>query len=398
MVARPLYLDAIERYLGKPYILVLTGIRRSGKSTVLRLLEDRLVATGVPPAQILSINMEDLAWDSFRDYSSLHALVQEKLPEGGYFLLDEAQEVVGWERLVTSLLAGGRIQCVLTGSNASLLTSELGTLLTGRYVEIRVFPLGFAEYLHFQDAMERSPETALVNYLRTGGFPALSGFEGDEQATRSYLQTLVDSILYRDVIGRHPIRDPEGLKRILTFSIANIGNLTSARKISEYFKSQRRTLSTDTVANYLHFLTDAFILSRARRYDLKGKLHLEYTEKYYVTDLGLRYGLIGYQPQDIAGVLENVVYLELLRRGYQISVGVLGSLEVDFVAERGGDFRYFQVCTTLDREDTVEREFRPLQQISDQWPKTIIVFQPTLVTGRNGILVLSLLEFLRGAG
>ncbi len=396
MIDRQTYMSQIEKYLGLPLVKVLTGIRRCGKSTVLQLMYQSLKARGIPSDRLFLVNMEALEWDEFRNYQSLYRLVKERLPEGGYFLLDEAQEVAGWERLVASLVAEGLVECVVTGSNASLLTSELGTLLTGRFIEIPVFPLSFEEFLRFQGEGTKATDFLLARYLKYGGFPALGVFGADESSVRSYLMTLLDSIVFRDVIGRHAVRDPEGLKRVLSFVVGNVGNLSSARKISEYLKSQRRILSTDTVANYLHYLTDAFVLYRARRYDIKGKLHLEYTEKYYVADLGLRFGLLGHRPDDIAGLLENVVFLELLRRGYRVSIGVLGSLEVDFVAEKEGSLRYYQVTTELGSEATIEREFASLERIADHWPKAVIVGTPTPVTGRSGIQVLGLMEFLLG--
>ena len=387
--------------MGTPLVKVLTGIRRCGKSSILSLLETDLRKGGVPQERILSINMESLEFDDYSDYRVMNRFVKEKLPSGGYLLLHEVKAVEGWERLVSSLLAEGSVECIITGSNASLLSSELATLLTGRFMEIPIHPLSFAEFGAFAseakpDAVHGSGDALLARYLRIGGFPAIHRLGADEEATRSYLMSLLDSILLRDVVQRHAVRDPEGLRRILAFALDNLGNLTAARRISSYFKSQRRTLSTDTVASYLGFLCDAFLLYRARRFDIKGKQQLEYSEKYYAGDVGLRHGLLGYRDHDVSGVVENAVFLELKRRGYAVSVGVVGDREVDFVAERGSERRYYRVCAALDGESTVEREFGSLERIDDHWPKVVIVLAETVMTGRSGIRVIRLKDFLNG--
>ncbi|MEI6386614.1 MAG: ATP-binding protein [Spirochaetota bacterium] len=396
MISRNQFTEQLSRSIGLPLVKVLTGIRRCGKSSVLALFHESLLAKGIDAGRILRVNMESLEFDGYRDYRSLYRFVKERLPAGGHFLLDEAQEVEGWERLVASLLAEGQIETVVTGSNASLLASELGSLLTGRFLEIPIYPLSFPEYLTFANKPESEAASSLGKYLRWGGFPALHSFNNDEEAIRSYLLTLLDSIIYRDVIGRHGIRDPDGLNRVLSFALDNIGNMTSARRISDYLKSQRRVLSTDSAVNYLHYLVDAFVLYRARRYDIKGKLHLDYSEKYYASDLGLRFGLLGWRPDDISGLVENAVYLELRRRGFQISVGRIGSAEVDFVAQRQGEFRYYQACAALSDPATIEREFSALEAIGDHWPKAIIVMNPGPLGGRSGIGVVTLLDFLMG--
>jgi predicted AAA+ superfamily ATPase len=403
MIPRPLYSDALRKSIGTPLIKIITGIRRCGKSSLLILLEESLTAGGVESGRILKVNMESLEFDQLREHGAMYRFVKERLPEGGFFLLDEAQEVTGWERLVSSLLAEGKVECFITGSNASLLTSELGTLLTGRYLEFPVLPLTFKEYLAFQAARsigpngtESSPQdrqSLLVRYLRFGGFPA-TGFLSDDDSIVAYLSTLLDSILLRDVVKRHTIRDPEALRRILAFAFDNVGNITSSRRISEYFKSQRRTVSVDTVANYLGYLCDAFALHKVSRFDIKGKQHLEFSEKYYAGDLGLRNALLGYRSSDISGLIENVVFIELLRRGNTVSVGIIGGLEVDFVAEKSGQREYFQVCVSVDDPSTREREFGSLERIDDHWPKTVITYTPTPFSGKSGIRVITLLDFL----
>jgi uncharacterized protein len=355
---------------------------------------------GVPDSRILAVNMESLSYDHLRDSRRMHSFVQERLPEGGYFLLDEAQHVEHWERLAASLLSEGAVECILTGSNASLLESELGTLLTGRYSLVPVYTLSFTEFRTFvSDALggRALPDdaTLLARYLRVGGFPALHRLP-DDDAIFAYLALVLDSILLRDVVQRHAIRDADALRRVLAFAMDNAGNLTAARRVSEYLKSQRRSVSTDTVAHYLECLCDSFLLYRVRRFDLRGKQHLEHSEKYYAGDLGLRHGLLGYRDRDIAGVIENAVFLELKRRGYAVSVGVIGDVEVDFVAERSDERRYYQITSSLVDEGTIERELGSLERIDDNWPKTVVVYAESAFAGRSGIRVVSLLDFLNG--
>jgi hypothetical protein len=399
MIERSRYLAALQHSIGTPLVKVLTGIRRCGKSTILSLFQDSLQAQGQQERRILKVNMESLEFDHLRDYRSMYAFVKERLPDGGIFLLDEAQEVEGWERLAASLLAEGRIECFVTGSNASLLSSDLAGLLTGRYQEIPIHPLSLTEYRLFSKVNDtEKTDDILARYLRFGGFPALHLLGSDDASAISYLGTLLDGILMRDVVQRHAIRDPEGLRRILAFAFDNIGSLTASRRISDYLKSQRRSISTDTVANYLAFLCDAFVLYKVRRYDIKGRQHLEYAEKYYAGDLGLRHGLLGYREQDLAGIVENAVFLELLRRGTTISTGSIGTTEVDFIAEGPSGRRYYQVAVALEQESTINREFGSLEAIDDHWPKAVIVMAPSPVTGRNGIRLIQLQDFLGGEG
>lgn len=386
--------------LGKPLIKVLTGIRRCGKSSLLVMLEHDLIRNGEKPARILRINMESLEYDGLREYREMYRFVKDKLSKGGYFLLDEAQEVDGWERVVSSLLAESNIECIVTGSNASLLSSELGTLLTGRFMKIPIHTLSFPEFRTFSRNTKKDPdlidpsEELLNRYLRIGGFPALHVLGTEEEEDASYLTTLLDSILMRDVVQRHSIRDGDALKRILAFAFDNIGNITSARQISRFWKSQGRTISIDTAVNYLNYLRDAFLLYRVQRFDIQGKQHLEYTEKYYAGDIGLCRGLLGNRMEDISGIVENVVFLELIRRGYAVSVGIIGNREIDFVARKATESRYYQVCVSLESEAVIEREFGALEAVKDQWPKTIIALYPGLVSTRSGIQVMSLEHFL----
>lgn len=395
MIQRPDYIDRLRAAESRPLIPVLTGIRRCGKSSILALYAEDLLSRGTDPSGLLRINMESLEFDSLREYGAMNRFVRERLPRGGCLLLDEAQEVEGWERLAASLAAEGTIRCVLTGSNAALLASDLGTLLTGRVQKISVETLSFAELAAAKS--EESPDTLFSRYLRIGGFPILHALDYDEDSAAAYTSTLTDAILMRDVVQRHSIRDPDALRRILAFAFDNIGNITSARKISDYWKSQRRAVSTDTTVNYLGYLCDSFLLRKVRRLDIRGKQHLEYSEKYYAGDIGLRRGLLGRRSGDIAGIVENLVFLELVRRGWKISVGVVGDREIDFTVQRGDELRYYQVCVSLDSQSTIDREFSALEAVDDHWPKSVITLSPSPIPGRNGIPVLPLRDFLLGA-
>ena len=395
MIPRPVYIEQLRRAEGLPLIPVLTGIRRCGKSSILALYAEDLAARGTDPSRILTINMESLEFDDVREYRAMARFVAARLPDGGVLLLDEVQEIESWERLAASLLAEGKVRCVLTGSNAALLSADLGTLLTGRVIEIPVETLSLAELA--ADSPDSERDELLARYMRVGGFPILHALEYDDSSASSYTATLVDAILMRDVVHRHSIRDPDALRRILAFAYDNVGSITSARRITEYWKSQRRSVSVDTTVNYLTYLCESFLLRQVRRMDVRGRQHLEYGEKYYAGDIGLRRGLLGDRSSDIAGVLENLVYLELVRRGYTVSVGIAGDREIDFVARRGDSIRYYQVCAALDRDTTIDREFGALETIADQWPKTVLVLAPAPVTGRSGVPVLPMQDFLLGA-
>lgn len=394
MITRPTYIEQLRRAESLPLLPVLTGIRRCGKSSILRLYADDLMARGTDPSRILRVNMESLEFDHLREYRAMARFVAEELPDGGFLLLDEAQEVASWERLAASLLAEGTVRCVLTGSNAALLSSDLGTLLTGRVIEIPVGTLSFAEVAASAGAAN---DELFARYLRIGGLPVLHALEHDDVSAVSYTATLVDAILMRDVVHRHSIRDPDALRRILAFAYDNVGNVTSARRITDFWKSQQRSVSVDTTVNYLAYLCEAFLLRPVRRLDVRGRQHLEYGEKYYAGDIGLRRGLLGDRASDIAGVLENLVYLELVRRGFEVSIGIAGGREIDFVARRGDSLRYYQVCAALDSQSTIDREFGAFEAIDDQWPKTVLTNAPAPIAGRNGIPVVSIREFLLGA-
>lgn len=396
MIRRSAYDDRIKRYLGKPVVKIVTGMRRVGKSTFLTRIREDLIDSGVPDANIVSINKDLLQWDHIRTYRDLDEEVRPRLTaiEGPRWLfIDEVQEIDEWERAVNSFFAEGIADIVITGSNSHLLAGELATLLSGRFVEIPMYPLSFGEFLAFREAFgggsRGDTEEEFRRYLRYGGMPGIHALELADEHIFPYLEAVLSTVVLKDVVRRHAIREVRHLERILAFVYDNIGSLVSSRRIEGAFRAQRIGVTVDTVVKYLEYLTDALLVHRVGRYRLKGKRHLEYVDKFYPTDIGLRHGLFGYRESDIGGLLEAVVYLELRRRGYTVSVGVLGDAEIDFVAERtaGSDSSrlYVQVAYLLGDEQTVEREFGNLERIPDSYPKLVLSLDRYFPAERNGI-------------
>jgi predicted AAA+ superfamily ATPase len=399
MVQRPFYLERIQAYLDKPIVKVITGMRRVGKSTLLAQTREGLLARGVPEAQILCINKDLVAWDGVRDYRDLDRIIQERFanqPAPRYLMVDEVQEIEGWEKAINSVLTQGLADILITGSNAHLLSSELATLLTGRYIEIPVYPLSFAEFVAFRMAAGATGDRKHLFrlFLRYGGLPGLHVLPMEDEQVFPFLNAILNTILLKDIVKRHGIRDVGHLERILSCAFDNCGSPVSARSIAAFFKNQQTRITADTVLSYLSHLCEAFLLFRTGRFEIKGKKHLEFMDKYYLGDLGLRHALFGYRDMDIGGLLENVVYLELLRRGYQVKVGVLDQLEIDFVAERQGERLYVQVAYLLADSATVQREFGNLLRIPDNYPKLVLSMDDFGPDQQDGIRRQNLLDFL----
>lgn len=381
--------------MGRPVIKVLSGIRRSGKSSILLRCKERLAAQGVPDSAILHINMELLVNERFRDIHLLNAEVHEAFNKNGgkvYLFLDEVQEIPGWEKLVGSLLAEGVADLTVTGSNAHLLAGELATLLSGRYVEFPVYPLSFREYCNFFSL--ESGREAFLKFLQSGGFPGLMELDQKDEARRQYLEALLDSIVLRDVVARHKLRDVDLLRRILLFVADSVGSPVSARSVAAFLKSQRRSVSVESIYNYLDHLFEAFVVDQARVYDVRGKKLLETGGKIYFTDLGLRHALMGYRSSDIGQYLENIVYLDLKQRGWDVRVGRVGEWEVDFVTQKGAEKRYIQVAYLTPDKETLNRELRPLRDIPDNYPKYLVTMDDIPSSKEEGIHRLSIEQFL----
>lgn len=399
LIPRRSYLERMGLFQDKPVIKVLTGLRRSGKSYLLKLMIERLRDSGVPDTHILYIDKESLEFEELRTYQDLDRYVKARwkgVAGRKYLFVDEIQEIESWEKAAASLLGQRAADIYVTGSNAHLLSSEMATLLSGRHVEIPVLPLGYGEFRDF--LMAKSQEAVMQSdfplFLKYGGLPGIHEFDLSDGPVYQYLNAIFNSILHKDVTVRHEIRDPSMLDRIARFSFDNCGNITTPQRIADFLKSQRLKITGDTVINYLGHLVSAFLLRRVRRFDIKGKRHLEVQEKYYMGDIGLRHGFIGYRDADISGLLENVVYLELLRRGYSVSIGKLADKEIDFIAEKGRDRLYVQVCYLLADARTEEREFAPLLAVKDNHPKLVLSMDRDWDDQREGIGRVYLPEFL----
>lgn len=377
MYERKDYLDQIDPFIGKPLVKVITGIRRAGKSTLLRLLQKHLQEKGIPEERVLYLNMESLDHADIKTGYDLHRWVRsrrggiKKGAEKTVLFVDEIQYIHEWERAVNSLLADDEADVYLTGSNSQLLSSELATLLTGRTISFEIQTLTLSEFALFRRQDPRQ-ETTFQEFLLYGGFPGLHHFDLSLQPAYQYISSIVDSILLKDVVARKGVRDVALLEKILWYVVGNVGSVFSARRIADFFKNERRTLGIETVYNYLSYLCDAFLVHRVPRYDVKGRQFLEVGEKYYLGDLGIRHALLGYREQDINAFLENLVYLELLKRGYTVYLGRFDDYEIDFIAERNGRKMYLQVCYLLATESVREREFRPLFRVEDNYPKFVL--------------------------
>lgn len=392
LVDRPLYMRQIEPFIDAPVVKVLTGLRRSGKSRLLELVAQLLRGRGVPAERIVHLNFDSLEWADLASATALNAYLAATVPADGrvYVLLDEIQEVEHWERLVNSLLAGGRTDVYITGSNSRLLSGELATYIAGRYVTIDVWPLSFSEYLDFgtvhseRDVSRTDDE--FTRFLRFGGFPGIHTVALDETDARAMVTDIYRSTLVRDVFTRNAIRDADMFERVAAFAIDNVGNPFSARRVAEFMTSQRRSVRHETVLNYLAALADAYVISRVPRYDVRGRALLATDEKHYCGDHGLVHALFGYSDRRLPGVLENIVWLELRRRGYDVTVGRVGAVEVDFVARRREDTIYVQVATTISAaSETRRREYAPLEAIADNHPKYVVTLDPAAGDRTGGI-------------
>lgn len=397
MKSRDLYLNQLIKFKDKSLIKVITGLRRSGKSTLLSLFENYLGENGVDKKHIIRMNFESFEFDDITSYKDLHKYINDRIVDNKrhYILLDEIQQVPSWEKVVNSLLVDKDVDIYITGSNAYLLSSELSTLLSGRYVEIKMQPLSFKEYLYF---IESDKEINLVEefnqYLRYGGLPTVIELLDTPELIGPFLEGIYNTVLIKDVIERNGVRDAALLESILKYIAANVGSIVSTKKISDYLTSSGRKTTSDTIDNYLKMLESAFIIYKANRYDLKGKMLLKTYEKYYMVDIGIRNRLTGLQNKDYGHVLENVVFLELLRRGYEVSIGKIGSLEVDFVATKPDERIYYQVSATIMDEKTRARELRPLEAISDNYPKYILTMDQTIYNDYSGIKIKNIIDFL----
>lgn len=399
MIYRQEYMERLKAFKDNKIIKVITGLRRSGKSVLLEMFRDELLENGVMPEQIQYINFELMKYDNVRSYKQLYDLITEKiLPnKRNYLFFDEIQQVNGWEKAINSLSLEYDADIYVTGSNAYLLSSELATLISGRYVEIKMLPLSFKEYYGYYGNSGKDKTELFNDYLKYGALPQLLSLPHDERLISAFLSSIYDTIILKDVLGRNKLKDVDLLKRIFAFVCGNVGSITSANSMAKYIANEAKldtSIRPATVGNILEMLENAFIVYKAQRYDVKGKEVLKSLEKYYLADTGLKNTITGYNLENYGHTIENVVYLELIRRGYQVYVGKCDNKEIDFVAINERETRYFQVSETLADENTRNREIAAFQGTRDFYEKTIITTDKTYVTNINGIKIVNLIDFL----
>jgi len=398
MIYRPTYIEKIMAYADTPFVKIVTGIRRCGKSTVLKMLIEEMKKRGVEDDCILHYQFDSLEYEEIKTSKILFDRLKTQLSPNGktYLFLDEIQEVKSWEKVVNSLLTEYDVDIYVTGSNSRMMSSEISTYLTGRYISFRIFPLSFAEYLTFRGSYTSVADSRLelANYLRIGGFPAvhLQAYADDEVYT--IVRDIYNSTIFTDIVKRNQIRKVDQLERIVKFAFDNVGRTFSAASISKYLKSENRTIDNETVYNYLSKLESAYILHRCSRFDVQGKEILKTQEKFYLADPALRYSVLGYSPDSVATMLENIVYLELLRRGYEVYVGKFDSAEIDFVATKQGDKLYIQVAQEIGSPETEQREYGRLLDIRDNYPKYVLRADAFAGGNYEGIKTMHIADFL----
>ena len=394
MIVRPHYLDELKKYRDVSLVKILAGIRRCGKSTILDMLREDLLANGVRPEQIIERRYTSLDLGDLPAAKDMYQDIKADLNADGcnYLLLDEVQEIEGWEKAINSLLELGNTDIYVTGSNSKLMSSEISTYLTGRYVTIPVFPLSFEEYLTFKAGSSLSQKELLNEYIRYGGFPIVALGTYDERTAYQIVEGIYHSVISNDIARRHSITNQELFNRVVRFIIENVGKNFSANSIVKFLKSEGRSLTVETIYNYLEWLEKAFVIYRCQRYDLQGKAVLKTQEKFYLADPALKYCMMGFNPKSIASMLENIVYFELRRRGYDVYVGKNETKEIDFVAVRRDERVYVQVCRELP--DASDREIVNLLEIKDHYPKYVVTMDDLAGGNIDGVRIVHLVDFL----
>lgn len=398
MIKRELYMKRIRPFIGSDLIKVMTGIRRCGKSVMLELIKQELIESGVNPTQFISINFEDLSYSHLQTAKSLHDEITNRAKDIDgkvYLFFDEIQEVKDWEKCINSFRVSLDCDIYITGSNAKLLSGELATYLGGRYVEFVIYPFSFGEFIELYRPINPnvSIQQCFQKYLITGGMPYLANIRYADEPSKQYLHDLFNSVQLKDIVKRNKIRDVDLLERIIAHVIANVGTTFSARSLTKFLKSEQRTVAPETILNYIKYCCDAYLFYQVKRVDLQGKQILSTNEKYYIADHGIREAVFGGNMRDINLILENIVYLELLRRGYKVTVGKTGEKEIDFVCDKRGDKLYVQVTYLLASEDSIKREFDAYDTIRDNFPKYVVSLDEFDMS-RNGIKHQNIRDFL----
>ena len=398
MIDRPLYMDKIMAYTDTPFVKILTGVRRCGKSTILKMIMERLkTERHIPDERIISCRYDSMDYVDLTAKDMYDQLKSRLSTEGKtYLFLDEVQEIEGWERVVNSLASDFDVDLYVTGSNSRMMSSEIATYLTGRYISFRIFTLSFGEYLMFkrQYAPVSDAKTELANYVRLGGFPATHLRAYSQEEVYTIVRDIYNSTIFSDIVRRSQIRKIDQLERIVKYTFNNVGNTFSAKSIADYLKSEHRSLDNETVYNYLEKLEKAYLLHRCIRYDLQGRELLKTQEKFYLADVALRYSVLGYDADSVAASLENIVYLELCRRGYTVNVGKTDGGEIDFVAERQNERLYVQVTQEIRSEKTAKREYERLLEIRDNYPKYVLTTDAFAGGNYQGIRTMHIADFL----
>ena len=401
MIERPLYVDKIMAYVDTPFVKILTGVRRCGKSTILKMIMERLkTERNIPEDRIISCRFDSMEYEDMTA-KQIYTLLKDQLSSTGrtYLFLDEVQEIRGWEKVVNSLASDFDVDLYITGSNSRMMSSEIATYLTGRYISFRIFTLSFGEYLMFKSKFANvgEPKSELANYVRLGGFPAthLQAYSQDEIYT--IVRDIYNSTIFSDIVKRNQVRKIDQLERVVKYTFNNVGNTFSAKSIADYLKAERRSLDNETVYSYLEKLEKAYLLHRCSRYDLQGKEILKTQEKFYLADVALRYSVLGYNADSVASSLENIVYLELCRRGYTVNVGKTGDSEIDFVAVRQNEKIYVQVTQEINSEKTEKREYNRLLEIPDNYPKFVLTTDEFAGGNYEGIKTMHIADFLLSA-
>ena len=401
MIERPLYVDKIMAYVDTPFVKILTGVRRCGKSTILKMIMERLkTERNIPEDRIISCRFDSMEYEDMTA-KQIYTLLKDQLSSTGrtYLFLDEVQEIKGWEKVVNSLASDFDVDLYITGSNSRMMSSEIATYLTGRYISFRIFTLSFGEYLMFKSKFANvgEPKAELANYVRLGGFPAthLQAYSQDEIYT--IVRDIYNSTIFSDIVKRNQVRKIDQLERVVKYTFNNVGNTFSAKSIADYLKAERRSLDNETVYSYLEKLEKAYLLHRCSRYDLQGKEILKTQEKFYLADVALRYSVLGYNADSVASSLENIVYLELCRRGYTVNVGKTGDSEIDFVAVRQNEKIYVQVTQEINSEKTEKREYSRLLEIPDNYPKFVLTTDELAGGNYEGIKTMHIADFLLSA-
>lgn len=398
MIERPLYVEKIMAYTDTPFVKILTGVRRCGKSTILKMIMEKLqTQRDVPADRIMNYRFDSMEYEDFTAKQMFAELKSKLSPNGKtYLFLDEVQEITGWEKVINSLAADYDVDLYVTGSNSRMMSSEISTYLTGRYVAFRIFTLSFSEYLTFKahhSAVDR-PRAELANYVRLGGFPAthLQNYSQDEIYT--IVRDIYNSTIFSDIVKRNQVRKIDQLERVVKYTFNNVGNTFSAKSISDYLKSENRKIDNETVYSYLKKLEKAYLIHRCSRCDLQGKELLRTQEKFYLADTSLRYSVLGYNTDSVAASLENVVFLELCRRGYTVQIGKIPDGEIDFVASKQNEKLYVQVTQEIKSEKTEKREYERLLEIQDNYPKYVLLTDDFAGGNYQGIKTMHIADFL----